>query len=102
VLTVSHRHGIEVEHCPTCRGVWLDRGELEHLVESVAERLGPPARTTPPPPTAGSAPAGGRAEPPRPSGDDRRDPDRRRGDQRGRRKRRKHSVLDLLEDVLDF
>jgi Zn-finger nucleic acid-binding protein len=27
-LTMSERQGIEIDYCPTCRGVWLDRGEL--------------------------------------------------------------------------
>ncbi len=31
-LTVTRRAGIEVDVCPTCNGVWLDRGELEKLV----------------------------------------------------------------------
>jgi Zn-finger nucleic acid-binding protein len=28
-LVMSERQGIEIEHCPTCRGIWLDRGELD-------------------------------------------------------------------------
>jgi Zn-finger nucleic acid-binding protein len=32
-LVMSDRQGIEVDYCPTCRGVWLDRGELDKLVE---------------------------------------------------------------------
>lgn len=32
VLDVTHRGGIEVDVCPRCRGVWLDRGELDRLV----------------------------------------------------------------------
>jgi len=31
-LQTVERHGIEIERCPNCRGVWLDRGELEKLV----------------------------------------------------------------------
>jgi Zn-finger nucleic acid-binding protein len=30
------RQGIEVDYCPKCRGVWLDRGELEKLIERTA------------------------------------------------------------------
>jgi Zn-finger nucleic acid-binding protein len=33
VLTISDRQGIEIDFCPQCRGVWLDRGELDKLVE---------------------------------------------------------------------
>ena len=31
-LVMSERSGIEIDYCPTCRGVWLDRGELDHLI----------------------------------------------------------------------
>ena len=32
VLVMSERNGIEIDYCPTCRGVWLDRGELDKLI----------------------------------------------------------------------
>lgn len=32
-LTMSERQGIEIDYCPTCRGVWLDRGELDKIIE---------------------------------------------------------------------
>ncbi|GGI20828.1 hypothetical protein GCM10008066_25980 [Oxalicibacterium faecigallinarum] len=32
-LIVSDRHGIEIDYCPNCRGVWMDRGELDKLIE---------------------------------------------------------------------
>ncbi len=35
-LVMSERSGIEIDYCPTCRGVWLDRGELDKLVERAA------------------------------------------------------------------
>ena len=36
-LVMSERQGIEIDYCPKCRGVWLDRGELDKiLVRSVA------------------------------------------------------------------
>lgn len=31
VLAMTEKKGVEVDYCPTCRGVWLDRGELEKL-----------------------------------------------------------------------
>ena len=34
VLAISERNGIEIDYCPTCRGVWLDRGELDKLIAS--------------------------------------------------------------------
>jgi Zn-finger nucleic acid-binding protein len=33
VLEMSERQGIEIDYCPRCRGVWLDRGELAKIVE---------------------------------------------------------------------
>ena len=33
VLTIADRSGIEIDYCPQCRGVWLDRGELDKLIE---------------------------------------------------------------------
>lgn len=36
-LTLSERSGIEVDYCPKCRGVWLDRGELDKLIERSAQ-----------------------------------------------------------------
>ena len=33
LLLMSERQGIEIEYCPQCRGIWLDRGELEKLLE---------------------------------------------------------------------
>jgi Zn-finger nucleic acid-binding protein len=33
VLVMSERQGIEIDYCPTCRGVWLDRGELDKIIE---------------------------------------------------------------------
>lgn len=32
-LVMSDRQGIEIDYCPTCRGVWLDRGELDKIIE---------------------------------------------------------------------
>ena len=32
-LVMSERQGIEIDYCPTCRGVWLDRGELDKIIE---------------------------------------------------------------------
>jgi len=32
-LTMTERSGIEIDYCPNCRGVWLDRGELDKIIE---------------------------------------------------------------------
>ena len=46
-LVMSERSGIEIDYCPTCRGVWLDRGELDKIIERNAEQ-----QQAPPPPQA--------------------------------------------------
>lgn len=37
VLVMSERSGIEIDYCPTCRGVWLDRGELDKIIERAGQ-----------------------------------------------------------------
>ncbi len=38
LLVMSERQGIEIDYCPQCRGVWLDRGELDKLIERSASQ----------------------------------------------------------------
>jgi uncharacterized protein len=38
-LVMSERQGVEIDYCPTCRGVWLDRGELDKIVEKSLETM---------------------------------------------------------------
>ena len=40
-LIMSERGGIEIDYCPECRGIWLDRGELDKLIERSAEQAPP-------------------------------------------------------------
>jgi uncharacterized protein len=42
-LVMSERSGIEIDYCPTCRGVWLDRGELDKIIERNAQQAPQPA-----------------------------------------------------------
>lgn len=37
-LVMSDRQGIEIDYCPSCRGIWLDRGELDKLLEKAASQ----------------------------------------------------------------
>lgn len=50
-LVMSDRQGIEIDYCPKCRGVWLDRGELDKVIERSAQYAAAPA------PTQDAAPA---------------------------------------------
>ena len=47
VLVMSDRQGIEIDYCPTCRGVWLDRGELDKIIERSQAPGGGPASVPP-------------------------------------------------------
>jgi len=60
-LTMSERQGIEIDYCPQCRGVWLDRGELDKIIER-STTVAPPAAAAVPPP----APAPAYHQPPPP------------------------------------
>ena len=55
-LAMSERHGVEIDYCPQCRGVWLDRGELDKLIERAATLDAAPAN-------AGRAPVRTNAQP---------------------------------------
>ncbi|MCY1549521.1 Transcription factor zinc-finger [compost metagenome] len=98
------RHGVQFDMCPTCRGVWLDRGELEKLMAAATDegRAAAPAAYAPQPqqpplqPRA-QQPWGGQPayrEPPR----YRDDHDRRRDDDYHYRKKKKR--LDIF-DIFD-
>ena len=72
-LVMTERQGIEIDYCPRCRGVWLDRGELDKIIE----------RSTADVPRSYTYD--------RPRGDDDRDYDYRRRKRRG-----------FLDDLFDF
>ena len=60
-LVMSDRQGVEIDYCPQCRGVWLDRGELDKIIErSAAADM--PSQPVPAPqapaPQGGFAPQG--------------------------------------------
>ena len=114
VLQMTDRQGVEIDYCPTCRGVWLDRGELDKIIEksdaAVAGRPAPAPSPGPDPRTesAGYPPRApyqqypAQQYPPYPSSPD--SPDYRGGygqsyDPRYGRKRRKES---FLGDLFDF
>ncbi len=50
-LAMTTREGVEIDYCPQCRGIWLDRGELDKIVEregaSAAVGNGQPAQYSP-------------------------------------------------------
>ena len=52
-LKMADRQGVEIDYCPQCRGVWLDRGELDKIIDRAMQE---PSRYSSPPPQASSAP----------------------------------------------
>lgn len=84
-LSISSREGVEIDFCPQCRGVWLDRGELDKVIERAAASIVP----------ASSSRAGEAGY-----GDDDRGRERERDeDRRPDKKRKKRS---FLEDLFEF
>jgi len=47
-LLITERKGIEIDYCPTCRGVWLDKGELDKLIEESENNYTPPSQARAP------------------------------------------------------
>ena len=50
-LAMTDRQGMEIDYCPQCRGVWLDRGELDKIIDRSVGMAQPPApqQAAPPP-----------------------------------------------------
>lgn len=46
-LVMTDRQGVEIDYCPKCRGVWLDRGEIDKIVERSAAAAIPVAQPSP-------------------------------------------------------
>jgi Zn-finger nucleic acid-binding protein len=101
-LVISSREGIEIDHCPTCRGVWLDRGELDKIIERAAPSVVGAGRAAEPPPPPPPAYRDDRRDEPR--YDDRdRYASRDRYDERDRYEpRKKKKRGGFLEDLFDF
>ena len=97
---MSERHGVEIDYCPQCRGVWLDRGELDKILERVqAEAASIPASSYAQP-TAQQMPAA-QSSYQQPRYDDRREHrDSRDYRDSGSKYRKKKSPFDFLGDIL--
>lgn len=95
-LVMTDRSGVEIDYCPRCRGVWLDRGELDKIIEQAA------GDATSPEPAPRAAPQP--APEPRPYREPYREerPDPRYHHKGKRYKKRKSGFGDFLEDLFDF
>ena len=59
-LVMSERNGIEIDYCPDCRGVWLDRGELDKIIDRASsDSPAAPAQAAPAQYPAGAQPGFG-------------------------------------------
>jgi uncharacterized protein len=88
-LVMTDRAGVEIDYCPQCRGVWLDRGELDKIIERTA------GSAPPPPLRDGRSAAAWDGDGPG-DGQDQDDPAKRPA---GRRKNR---AAGFLEELFDF
>jgi len=41
-LLMTERHNVQIDYCPSCRGIWLDKGELDKMLEYAAQNSLPP------------------------------------------------------------
>jgi Zn-finger nucleic acid-binding protein len=98
-MQTLERGGVQFDMCPTCRGVWLDRGELEKLMESATAegRASAPQAAAPQPPyppQQAQQPWGGHQG----YRDDRRPDDRyRRDDEYKYKKKKRDSIFDIFD-----
>jgi Zn-finger nucleic acid-binding protein len=107
-LLISSREGIEIDHCARCRGVWLDRGELDKIIERAAPSVvGAGAAPPPPPPPPQRERDRDRYD--RDRDEDRRRYERDRDDDRRRyerddweRDRKRKKRKSFLEEIFDF
>lgn len=90
-LVMSERNGIEIDYCPQCRGVWLDRGELDKIIDRASSIQ--PAPAAPVAPVATPQPGYQQYQAQQPRYDD------RRNDQQGgyRKKKRENWLSELFE-----
>jgi Zn-finger nucleic acid-binding protein len=98
-LVMTERSGVEIDYCPTCRGVWLDRGELDKIIERGSAPAAPAAPGATP--VYQAEPRGAAAPPPRRDDRYRRDDDDDDYDRDGRRYPRKRRES-FLSDLFDF
>jgi Zn-finger nucleic acid-binding protein len=100
-LTMTERQGIEIDYCPKCRGVWLDRGELDKIIDRAA---GPaaqhpaPQQAAPQQPSNFAQPQPGPFSYPERGQDPRRYDDDDRYKQHGYRHRKRKGFLGELFD----
>jgi len=97
-LAISSRDGVEIDYCPQCRGVWLDRGELDKIIDRAAASMAP-ASTPQPSRDDRRGYDTGRSEDYR---DDRARPGERYSEDRRYDSHKRHKRRSFLDDLFDF
>lgn len=91
-MQTLERSGVQFDMCPTCRGVWLDRGELEKLMEAAGAEGRASAPQAAPPTQAPQQSWGGQ-----PQGGYRDDRYRRDDDYHHRKKKKRMDIFDIFD-----
>ncbi len=92
-MQTLERSGVQFDMCPTCRGVWLDRGELEKLMESASAEGRATAPQAAPPQTPQQQPWGGQPHQPQYRDDRYRHDD----DYHHRKKKKRMDIFDIFD-----
>ncbi|NTV14398.1 MAG: hypothetical protein HGA96_10785 [Desulfobulbaceae bacterium] len=95
-LLMTERQGVEIDYCPQCRGVWLDRGELDKIIERSSSATAQPAGARPPEEVRYSPP------PPRPEREHGGHGDHHGHDDRQYGHGQKHGKKSLFKELFDF
>ena len=82
-LVMTDRQGVEIDYCPACRGIWLDRGELDKLLDRAATEAAPVAMA------------------PAPAARDHRQPDFEDSDYRGGQRYHRERKKSWLSEIFD-
>lgn len=93
-MQTMDRGGVQFDMCPTCRGVWLDRGELEKLMEHASASAAPAPQAYAPPVQPSPW---GQPQSPHPQQQGYREPPRYRDDDYRYRKKKRDSIFDIFD-----
>ena len=91
------RNGVQFDMCPNCRGVWLDRGELEKLMESATNDGRASVQQSPPVPPSQPATPWGQQRPPEPYRSREDEYRRHKEDERYYKKKKRLDIFDIFD-----
>lgn len=88
-LRIAERQGVEIDYCPDCRGIWLDKGELDKIIDRTLQSE---AAAPPPPPESYR----------KPDKKDKKDRDYDRDYDKYRHKHKKSKKKHILKEIIDL